>query len=1168
MSVRSICAVGAVLALLGCVQQPPAIQRPAVAHWAFDGDLSDRSGHGNDATAEGPEFTAGHNSQGLKCGAEPLLVPDSGDLRLAPGLRIECWVQLASLPTEGQTIVTKGDEYLLRVDPTKEGGQFSFFVYLDGWEPRVRSKAPPKVGVWYHLVGTWDGKEISLQVNGDEVRGPRSGTPVSKEQPVRIGPLAGIIDEVRIENPNASRLAVAYWPFDGDLRDESGKGHDIAAEGARFAPGRCGQALQSGSEQVLVPSRPDLQLAPGLRIDCSVYFDNEATGYRHIVIKDGEYQLRVNSPKEGGQFAFFVNLGGWEPRVCSDLQAKPGVWYRVIAKWDGVSLTLDVNGETTRVFRSGSARPGDKPLAIGAFGGLIDGLRIENPMLPILRVQDLAQTQAILRAGRPEKLTAVIQNLGAEATQVEARLELPPGVSCLDKDIRPLGAMSPGATKTVEWTVQADAEMTVAARVRLTAQGCAAVRTGRTLAFFPLQDRPAAPPIIAHRTPGPKATTYYIDSAKGSNANSGASPDTPWQDFTNVNGKTLGPGDRLLIKRGSVINQELSVSARGAAEDWAEIGAYGTGPRPVIRRNWDIGDRCVLVRNPDFLHISSLVVCYAGKGLIVQYQGESHAGLLIEDCIAHHIEGLYRFNSHGIPEWRDRNGAPGDGFDSSAGIAIAGGCAKNVAIRNCEMFQTSSGFRVSGDATLVDRVFCHDNYVHNTSPHPFLVSISRSVLQNSVFDAPGWHASAGTMGIMLGGPQGLIIRNCTFRNQPDSGSHDQGGIDFEAGGNGCLIDHCTFENNAGAAIEVLGLKFPQPRNVEIMNSRFIKNNWVKRNWGPAEIYIWGKARNPEVCCSTGTIHDNGYVLNPGVEFFVNEAPKTTSWTLRNNTRYATVEDLDKAMPFNRPPVVDAGPDIRADNRTVRLAGRVADDGRPGAGPPTARWELLEGPGAVTFQNDGAPETTADFSTPGDYLLRLVGDDGELWVSDMAVVHILPPGASVARAWEFSKPMDKEGWTEVNPGTQLREWKDQKWPTKSEPVKYVGGGYYILAVENSPDAHLLSPDNLGVDLTANKAIQIRFQNHTPATRMRFRFTTDADTAWNDLKSRSFDVVANDNAPRQYTVDMSAVPGWAGRLKQLRLDLATGEPLTGTCRFDYIWVGSSLTSPSPAGAKKLP
>ena len=153
-----------------------------------------------------------------------------------------------------------------------------------------------------------------------------------------------------------------------------------------------------------------------------------------------------------------------------------------------------------------------------------------------------------------------------------------------------------------------------------------------------------------------KARPGTSTASRGDNAHAGTSPETAWKDFTNINGRVLGPGERLLLRRGSVFNQELNVSARGTEDAWAEIGAYGSGPRPIIRRNWDIDDRCALVQNPDFLRIRSLVVCHAGKGLIVSYTESGHRGLVIEDCIAHHIEGLYRFNSHGIPEWRGRRG--------------------------------------------------------------------------------------------------------------------------------------------------------------------------------------------------------------------------------------------------------------------------------------------------------------------------------------------------------------------------------------------------------------------------------------------------------------------------------------------------------------------------------
>ncbi len=207
-----------------------------------------------------------------------------------------------------------------------------------------------------------------------------------------------------------------------------------------------------------------------------------------------------------------------------------------------------------------------------------------------------------------------------------------------------------------------------------------------------------------------------------------------------------------------------------------------------------------------------------------------------------------------------------------------------------------------------------------------------------------------------------------------------------------------------------------------------------------------------------------------------------------------------------------------------------------------------------MENAHALATTATFDRPGDYLLRLVARQRQFWHSDRLAVHILPPGKSVIAAWELNKNLDKEGWTEVNPGTRPQTWPDPVWPATADPVKLVGGGFYILAIEKSPDAHLLSADHLGIDLTGKQSITLRVQNHTPATATRMRFTTEADGAWDDAKSRSFAVVANDNEPRTYTVDLSRNPAWQGRLRQLRLDLATGKPLTGTCRFDYIWITS--------------
>ncbi|NQT94748.1 MAG: right-handed parallel beta-helix repeat-containing protein, partial [Lentisphaerae bacterium] len=847
--------------------------------------------------ADSPEFVAGRKGQGLRCRNRASVVPDSVDLHLAPGLRIDCWVRLRAIGSSWQPIVIKDGEYQLRIDPPSEGGQFSFFAYLDGWEPRVRSDTVAKTGVWYHLSAGWSEGEVWIKVDDDEARKPRAGLPIATDEPLKLGGFDGVLDEVRIENPQSRDNSVTRWLFEGDLRDVSGNGHHLTGEGAKFVRVRNRHALRCGAEAVQTPSASELNLAPGLRIDCSVCFEEAPKDSQLILIKDGEYQLRVNPAREGGDFSFFVNVDGWEPRARSDKRVRAGVWYRIMARWDGEMLTLDVNGERNRSGHRGFPKPTGNPLRVGGPGMLIDHLRMENPRLPQLRVRDVRQKQGLLRAGRPEPLAVTIWNVGMEASQCAALLRLPDTIRCLDDHRRDLGVLPMGSHRTVQWTIQAETDVREAAEIQLTAEGCRPVTERRALTFFPAKGMPIIPlPSPARR--GAAALTYYIDSVSGDNNNAGTSPEAAWQDFAKVNGRTLGPGQRLLIKRGSVINDELSVSASGTADNWAEIGAYGSGPRPMIRRNWDIDDRCVLVRNPDFLRIGHLNVCYAGKGLVVAYSEGGHEGLLIEDCIAHHIEGLYRPNAHGIPEWRHRKGAAGDGLGGSAGIAVMG-AAQGVTVRDCEMFQCSWGFRVQGTDVNIDRVYCHDCTVRNTSPHPALTSVYRCVMQNSILDASGWHASAGTMGIMLVNPHGLIVRNCTFRNMPNVGNHDQGGIDFEARGNGCLIDRCTFENNAGAAIEVLGLKSPQPTNVEIANSRFIKNNWAHK-LGPAEVFIWGRRADPFVCCSTGWIHDNGYVTVPGVKFFVNKAPATTSWSVENNTAYPTVEALERGVPLNRP----------------------------------------------------------------------------------------------------------------------------------------------------------------------------------------------------------------------------------------------------------------------------
>jgi len=83
-------------------------------------------------------------------------------------------------------------------------------------------------------------------------------------------------------------------------------------------------------------------------------------------------------------------------------------------------------------------------------------------------------------------------------------------------------------------------------------------------------------------------------------------------------------------------------------------------------------------------------------------------------------------------------------------------------------------------------------------------------------------------------------------------------------------------------------------------------------------------------------------------------------------------------PANQPPTVDAGPDQAITlPANAALSATVTDDALPTGSVLTTAWSTVSGPGTVTFGSPNAVGSTASFSTPGAYVLRLTASDGEL-----------------------------------------------------------------------------------------------------------------------------------------------------------------------------------------------
>ena len=82
-------------------------------------------------------------------------------------------------------------------------------------------------------------------------------------------------------------------------------------------------------------------------------------------------------------------------------------------------------------------------------------------------------------------------------------------------------------------------------------------------------------------------TVYYVNSAIGSNSNSGTSESSPFATLSAVESLRLKPGDSVLLAAGSVFNEQFDLKYSGTVAAPITIGSYGVGEAPVIHSSND-----------------------------------------------------------------------------------------------------------------------------------------------------------------------------------------------------------------------------------------------------------------------------------------------------------------------------------------------------------------------------------------------------------------------------------------------------------------------------------------------------------------------------------------------------------------------------------------------------
>lgn len=148
---------------------------------------------------------------------------------------------------------------------------------------------------------------------------------------------------------------------------------------------------------------------------------------------------------------------------------------------------------------------------------------------------------------------------------------------------------------------------------------------------------------------------------------------------------------------------------------------------------------------------------------------------------------------------------------------------------------------------------------------------------------------------------------------------------------------------------------------------------------------------------------------------------------------------------------------------------------------------------------------------------------------------IPGDLDELKAWKFDVVGDTEEWT-----------AEQQVSNINTSSGFLNGN----STGSSPSIN--SSDNLNMDITSSKLIKVKYKNSTGSSTASLSFITDSDTVWDEVKKIDFTVKANDTVYTEYLIDMSTIPGWAGTLKQIKLNPCSA---AGEFSIDYIKIINS-------------
>lgn len=321
-------------------------------------------------------------------------------------------------------------------------------------------------------------------------------------------------------------------------------------------------------------------------------------------------------------------------------------------------------------------------------------------------------------------------------------------------------------------------------------------------------------PVVSARAAG-TATTYYVDSCAGNDANDGTSPKASWKTLDKVSTKVFNPGDKILFKAGDNWTGTLALQGSGRKGAQNVVGMYGSGPKPHIEGNGALA--AVILQNVEYWTISNLDVSNTAAtatakrdGILVEAKTSGITNNIhIANCEVHSVDGDYRRDYYMYGNAAIMATYPGT---SSAESYFDGLYIENNYVHDI----TNCGIKVTTDTDSAQdihytNVVVQNNIISKTGTDGAIIShcINPIIQRNQCLDA-GYNGTAADTKLIAG----LWEDNCkgaVFQyNEIARTRYFQGdgeALDTDWGSGGTIINqyNYTHDNEGGFFLNCSGL---------------------------------------------------------------------------------------------------------------------------------------------------------------------------------------------------------------------------------------------------------------------------------------------------------------------------------------------------------------------------